>query len=441
MTAAAQTADRLQRAIAEREAVLAGFVDAEKDRLARACHAMARAFAAGGTLVASGRGAAASDAAHVAVEFMHPVIVGKRALPALAGAAPALQRPGDIALVLCHGAPGRAEEAFAASARHRGLLTIGLSGAGRPVDAADHAFAVPSDDPDVVQEVQETAYHVLWELVHVFFEHPGLLEEPCLTCGDVAVALRVAALSGSTATVERDGVHEEIAVDLVQDVVVGDVLLCHAGVALERAPAEDATAFLYPFLEREEHDLDAVLRDAAASTAAKAADVTSLRAAIDVPAIEACAAAMRERLVAGGRLIAFGNGGSATDAQDVAFDGVRRGWPAIALSDDSATVTAVANDVGFDNVFARQLIALGRSGDVALAISTSGSSPNVVAALEEARRRGMLVCALSGYDGGRLATDGLVDHLLVAGGDYVPRVQEAHATIYHLLLQAIGDRQ
>jgi len=439
MSAGVHQDGRLARAIAEREAVLGAFVADDADRLARASHAMARAFAAGATLVASGRGAATSDADHVAVEFVHPVIVGKRALPALANAALPLQRAGDIALVLCHGAPGAAEEALVASARRRGLLTIALTGAGRPLEAAEHAFAVSSDDLDVVQEVQETAYHVLWELVHVFFEHPGLLEEPCLTCGDVAVALRVASVRGDTATVERDGVREEIAVDLVGDVAVGDVLLCHAGVALERAPADDATAFLYPFLASEEHDLDAVLRDAAASTATKAADVTALRAAIDAGAIEACAAAIRARLAAGGRLVAFGNGGSATDAQDVAGDAVRRGWPAVALNADAATVTAVANDVGFDNVFARQLIALGRAGDVALAVSTSGSSPNVVAGLQEARRRGMLTCALTGYDGGRLAADGLVDHLFVTAGDYVPRLQEAHATVYHLLLDAIGD--
>ena len=440
MSGAVGLEERVARALADRDAVLVGFVDAERDRLARACHAMARAFTAGATLVAYGRGPAASDAAHVAVEFMHPVIVGKRALPALADASPALSRPGDILLVVCHGAPGPEEEAVVADARRRGLLTIALSGAGRPLAGADHAFAVPSDDLDVVQEVQETAYHVLWELVHVFFEHPGLLEEPCLTCGDIAVSVQVTAVAGATATVERDGVREEVAVDLVEDVAVGDVLLCHAGVALERAPAEDATAFLYPFLRAEEADLETVLRDAAASTAAKAADVSALRASIDAAAIERAAADIGERLRGAGRLLAFGNGGSATDAQDAAYDAARRGWPAVALTADVATVTAVGNDVGFDNVFARQVIALGRAGDVALGISTSGSSPNVVAGLEEARRRGVLTCGLAGYDGGRLAADGLVDHLFVVGGDYVPRLQEAQATIYHLLLAAIGDR-
>jgi D-sedoheptulose 7-phosphate isomerase len=149
---------------------------------------------------------------------------------------------------------------------------------------------------------------------------------------------------------------------------------------------------------------------------------------------------LRAALERGGRLLAFGNGGSATDAQDAAIDAAALGWPAISLPDDAATVTAVANDVGFENIFARQLIALGRRGDVALAISTSGSSPNIVAGLEEAHRRGMLTVAITGYDGGRLAGLPWLDHRIAVGGDYVPRLQEAHATAYHLLLEMAGPR-
>ena len=200
------------------------------------------------------------------------------------------------------------------------------------------------------------------------------------------------------------------------------------------------TDFLYPFLEREEADLATVLADVEASTARKAGDVVALRRAVDLGAVAACGAAIRSRLDRGGRLIAFGNGGSSTDAQDAARDFLARGLPAIALNDDVATVTAVGNDVGFEKVFARQLIPLARPSDVALAISTSGSSPNIVAALEEARRRGLLTCAITGYEGGRLAELGWVDHLFVVGSDYVPRLQEAHATIYHLLLDAVGGR-
>ena len=200
------------------------------------------------------------------------------------------------------------------------------------------------------------------------------------------------------------------------------------------------TEFLYPFLEAEETDLATVLADVEASTLRKGEDVIELRRQIDLAAVAECAAAVRARLERGGRLIAFGNGGSSTDAQDVTIDCRVRGWSAIALTNDVATVTAVGNDVGFENVFARQLIPLARPDDVALAISTSGSSPNVVAALEEAHRRGLLTCAITGYDGGRLRALDWLDHLFVVESDYVPRLQEAHATIYHLLLDAVGDR-
>lgn len=218
---------RLGGLVDERERVLIAFLDSHADTFGLACHAMARAFSAGGTLVASGTGAAATDAAHVAVEFMHPVIVGKRALSAVAAAE--LARPGDIALGLVHG--GRDPEVEQLLARP-GLLTIALTGPER-IDA-DFSFVVESDDRQIVQEVQETAYHVLWELVHVFFEHPGLLADSCITCGDVAVEARVVSVSNGTATIERDGAREQVAVDLVDGVAVGDTLLCHAGVALER---------------------------------------------------------------------------------------------------------------------------------------------------------------------------------------------------------------
>jgi D-sedoheptulose 7-phosphate isomerase len=443
-------APSLADAIAQRERVLAAFLRENDERLARACHDMARAFARGGTLIPYGTGPAATDAAHVAVEFMHPVIVGKRALPAVAPTNdPARStrhdwfgRSGDIALAISHRRHDPRAIAFIGAARLQGLLTIALQ-AGEATAQADHVLVVPSNDPFVVQEVQETAYHVLWELVHVFFEHPGLLDEACLTCGDVAVELTVASVEGDRAIGERDGLREEVAVDLVDDVQPGDRLLCHAGVALERTgrgepPTPDATSFLYPFLEEEERDLDAVLDDVRTSTRRKGEDVTALRAGIDVDAIAGAADPIRSALDAGGRLLTFGNGGSATDAQDLAADALRAGRPAIALVNDAATITAVANDVGFENVFARQVIALGRPHDVAIGISTSGSSPDIVAALQEAQRRRMLTVAVTGYDGGRIAETGCADHHVTVAGDYIPRLQEAHATIYHLLLDAIG---
>ena len=462
--------ERLLRRIGERQAVLAAFLEAEQEQVARICFEMARAFHRGGTLLPFGTGAAATDAAHVVVEFMHPVIVGKRALPALAfsndpssaSSLAQLAHADDIALGLIHDDSDPAVTAFLAEARRRGLLTVAFTGA---IDDSarsslhgevDHLLSVPSDDPWVVQEVQETTYHVLWELVHVFFEHPGLLDEACITCGDVAVPGHVVALHNGSATIEKDGAREDVAVDLVDHVSVGDLLLCHAGVALEKlspeqaprtpaptstepaAQADDPSGFLYPFLASEEDDVDAVLSDVRASTLRKGRDVSALRAAIDLDAIAACAAVLRERLDRGGRLISFGNGGSSTDAQDVACDFLGRGWPALALTNDPATVTAVGNDVGFDKVFARQLIPLARAQDIALAISTSGASVNVLAGLEEAHRREMVTCAITGYDGGPLAELDWLDHLFIVRNDYIPRLQEAHATVYHLLLDAIG---
>jgi D-sedoheptulose 7-phosphate isomerase len=200
------------------------------------------------------------------------------------------------------------------------------------------------------------------------------------------------------------------------------------------------TNFLYPFLERTETDLESVLADVRASTAQKGADVIDLRRGIDLDAVVACGEAMRERLDRGGRVLAFGNGGSSTDAQDVAHDLLELGRPAVALTADVATVTAVGNDVGFDNVFVRQLIPLARPDDIAFAISTSGSSANVVAGLEQARRTALLTCAITGSDGGLLAELDWLDHLFVVGSDYVPLLQEAHATIYHFLLEVVGSR-
>ncbi|HEU4980266.1 MAG TPA: SIS domain-containing protein [Solirubrobacterales bacterium] len=462
LSAATAGSAGLDERIAERERIVRELFEREAAGLARACHAIARSFARGGTLIPFGTGAAATDAAHAAVEFMHPVIVGKRALPAVApssdpsGAStlPRLARPDDIGLGISHGEPDPATREFLTEARRRGMLTLAMTGAGSEVTGVDHRFTVPGKDAAIAQEAQETAYHVLWELVHVFFEHPGLLDDACITCGDVAVQATVVALTNGTATIEKDGAREDVAVDLVEGVEVGDVLLCHAGVALEKVPAgqaaadagsganggDDPTSFLYPFLEREETDIDSVLADVEASTRRKAEDVIGLRSGIDTEAVARCAAAVRERLERGGHLISFGNGGSSTDAQDLATDALARGWPAVSLTNDVATVTAVGNDVGFDKAFSRQLIPLGRADDVAVAISTSGSSDNLIAGLEEGRRRHMLTIGIAGYDGGRMAELGWLDHLFVVPSDYIPRIQEAQATIYHLLLEAVGER-
>jgi D-sedoheptulose 7-phosphate isomerase len=154
---------------------------------------------------------------------------------------------------------------------------------------------------------------------------------------------------------------------------------------------------------------------------------------------------MAERFARGGKLMAFGNGGSATDADDAAADCLtpaRDGWrplPALSLPADGATGSAVANDVGVEHVFVRQIVALGESRDIALGISTSGRAANVIAGLSEAKRRGMLTVALTGYDGGAIARDRRTDFCFVARHEFVPRIQEGHATLWHCLLALVHD--
>ena len=208
----------------------ARFFSAESERIARLCHRMAERFARGGRLIALGISPAArSDVRHVAVEFVHPVIVGKRALPALGltGESGRLARelelsaePDDIVIAFGEPSAERQLETGVSTARARGCLTIAFAPLG-----AEWEFEPPSDDDFVRQELVETTYHVLWELVHVFFEHRGLLE-------------------GRTERRQHD-----------------------AG----------ASSFLYPFLAEREHDLDAVLADVRLSVLMKAEEVQALR--------------------------------------------------------------------------------------------------------------------------------------------------------------------
>ena len=138
----------------------------------------------------------------------------------------------------------------------------------------------------------------------------------------------------------------------------------------------------------------------------------------------------------------FGNGGSATDANDWALDCVMppNGYkpvPAVSLSMEPANISAIANDVGTELIFLRQLIAQAQPKDVAVAISTSGGSRNIVLAMEEARKRGLLTVALLGYDGGEILRRGLAEFPLIVRSDYIPRIQEVQASIYHLLREAM----
>jgi len=368
-----------------RNSVSRVFFEREAARLALACEEMARRFARGGRLIAFGRGASATDAQHVAVEFVHPVIVGKRALPALdlsasfTSAIPALVREHDMVMGFSPPSGDPAVETALALASARGAQTFALPGS-----CGSYAIEPPSADPFVCQELVEILYHTLWETVHVFFEH------------------------GARSRQELG-----------------------------------ASAFLYPFLNGDEQDPSRIVDDVAMSIRAKAADDERLRqqtAHDQGEAISEAALAVLDRLNNGGSLLIFGNGGSATDANDWALDCIEtspdgRTVPALSLATEPATITALANDVGTDTIFLRQLIAHGRRGDVAVAISTSGGSANVIAALAEARKRGMLTVALLGYDGGEIARQGLADWPIVVHCDYIPRIQEVQASIYHVMTE------
>jgi D-sedoheptulose 7-phosphate isomerase len=376
--------------LSERTQCNARFFEESADGLARVCHLMAERFARGGRLIAFGRSPAArSDARHVAVEFVHPVIVGKRALPAIglageggdiAGQVTLIAGPDDIAMGF-----GADCDDGVALARERGCLTIAFS----PGAGAEWEFDPPTDDPYISQELVETLYHVLWELVHVFFEHRGLL----------------------------------------------------AGRSERRVHDAGASSFLYPFLDERESNLDAVLDDVRRSVLMKAQEVGALREQTltdNADVLVDAADALRASFGAGGKLLALGNGGSATDAMDVVADLRAAGRPAIDLTEDPGILTAIANDIGVEAIFSRQVIAYGASGDAVLALSTSGNSGNVIHALGEARRRGLVTIALVGYDGGRVASEELADHVVVTRSEHIPRIQEAQASAYHALVELVG---
>jgi D-sedoheptulose 7-phosphate isomerase len=382
--------------------------------VARACRDMAQRFHDGGRLLVFGTGSGATDAEHIAVEFVHPVIVGKRALPAISLASDAatvtgiagshgsaavfghqvlaIGRPGDIALGLSDDGDSAAVRRGLEAAHHVGMLTVALVGGSGGVvtmdGLADHCFVAASSDPHIVKESNVTTYHVLWELVHVFFDTPGV-EAP--------------------------------------------------------ADAGSGVESLYPFLYGGSHSESDVLASVAASTVDKVNEIVALRAAtgslLAAPLAD-CARRLAAAFAAGATLWAFGNGGSSTDAQDVAHAFIdppagRRTLPAMCLTSDAAIVTALSNDVGFDVIFSRQLRAFAKAGDVAVGLSTSGGSTNVLSAFDDARALGMATVGIAGYGGGRMAESASIDHLFTVDSSSVHRVQEVQTTIYHVLWELI----
>ncbi|MFA6321293.1 MAG: D-sedoheptulose 7-phosphate isomerase [Candidatus Omnitrophota bacterium] len=145
----------------------------------------------------------------------------------------------------------------------------------------------------------------------------------------------------------------------------------------------------------------------------------------------------------GGKVLVFGNGGSAADSQHIAAEFVgrfkkeRRALPAIALTTNTSTLTAIANDYGYDVTFLRQVEALGQKGDIAIGLSTSGNSKNVVAALEKARAMGMKTIGLTGAGGGVMS--GLCDALIAVGSKNTPRIQEAHILVAHIICEIVEN--
>ena len=211
--------------------------------------------------------------------------------------------------------------------------------------------------------------------------------------------------------------------------------------------SDEPTNFLYPFIDAEEHDPKSLLADLAASAQAKAAESLALRRSTleaNADLLQAAATEMARRFGAGGRLFTFGNGGSCTDSTTLARLFARpplgRPLPAWSLAADQAIMTALGNDVGFELVFARQLIARAKAGDIAIAMSTSGGSPNLLTALAQARERGLYTVGFAGYDGGAFVNNPNVDACFVVRSQSVHRIQESQALVGYQLWMAVHDR-
>jgi D-sedoheptulose 7-phosphate isomerase len=285
-------------------------------------------------------------------------------------------------MVMGFGPPGGDDDVIATlqEAQAQGAMTFALPGT-----KGSYSVEAATQNSFVHQEMIEILYHTLWETVHVFFEH-------------------------------RELGHD-----------VGDA------------------GFLYPFLGQEKQGTDDITAGVAASILMKVQNDSELRSRVsreEADQISNTAQAIYERLRRGGKLILFGNGGSATDANDWAIDCVLppNGYepiPAVSLSMEPANITAVANDIGTEAIFLRQLIAQAQPEDIAVGISTSGGSHNIIMALDEARKRGMLTVALLGYDGGEILRRGLSDWPLVVHCDYIPRIQEVQASIYHIIREML----
>lgn len=311
---------------------------------------LARVFSAGGRLIVSAQGRP-DHARHVAVEFVHPAITGARSLPSFAIAPEDIHhvvRPDDALLIL-------------------ESLEWPFEG---PVPNSAQLLVVGRDqtEPELVRW-----YHVLWELVQIGLEHPGL------TGG-------AASLGG------------------------------------------DSTNFLYPFLDAAEDNEPALLASMAASAVAKQVESDELAAqtlTINATVIEAIVAEVRSCLSSGRSIFVMGNGGSACDSGQLARLLQGSGAQTRSLADDPAVLTALANDLGVDKIFSRQVEASARPGDVLVIFSTSGASRNLLSVLNLSLASELVIVACAGYGGGPLVAHHQVDHKLIVASSSVHRVQEA----------------
>lgn len=388
------------RADAQRPIAAEAFVDADAevpDGIAVAALALARRFDRGATVWCW---SAVHDdhARHVAVEFVHPAVLGARALPAVAverDAALVLERSvraSDSVIALVAPEHERAQPAPAGPGCRTARPCVVCVGSAEPLGWFDGRVS--------------RSYHLLWELVQICLEHLGAAGAPTAT---------------------RPG---------------------------DLSASDDPSGFLYPFLDGDDgpdaidgipdDDVLAELQTSAAAkvTASRTLVADSLRRFADP--VWTVGGEIGTRLDGGGRLLTLGNGGSAADAGLFATlcadppEGVGRA--ARSLASDSVIATALANDLGADHLFARQVDAHVGSGDVVVAFSTSGESRNVCAALDAARSRGALTVALVGSDGGRVAATGAAHHCLTVQSDSVHRVQEVHAALSVALWRRLHER-
>jgi D-sedoheptulose 7-phosphate isomerase len=321
---------------------------------------LARAFTAGRQLRVWAPGAA-DHAHHVAVEFVHPVVAGSRPLAAVVAASGSVPATSTDARLV--------------------IADIGL--APDPASAADLFISTDQPDASIVR-----SYHVLWELVQVVLEHPGLI--------------------GS------DG-----------------------------AAGGDSTGFLYPFLDAAEDDeasLRVSLRESAAAKVQESERLCWDSLESNRVALGTAGEAVGNAVEAGGRILTMGNGGSATDAARLARVLRSRQVPAEPLSADYAVATALANDLGAERIFSRQLDAFARRGDVLVGCSTSGASRNLLTAFDQAAGMGLVTVGLSGYGGGSFAGDASVHHSLAVQSMSVHRIQEAQAALMSSLTERVAGR-